>query len=45
MNDAAIRRVIKDLPSTSLEVGIEETMKRFALLHDERRLDVSDLEG
>jgi len=45
MNDAAIRRVIRDLPSTSLEVGIEETMKRFSLLRDENQLDVSDLEG
>src|SRR6476660_8292185 len=43
MNDAAIRRVIRDLPSTSLEVGIEETMKRFSLLRDENQLDVSDL--
>ena len=45
MNDAQIRRVVGDLPTTPLENGIQETMKRFALLHDEGRLDVSDLES
>jgi nucleoside-diphosphate-sugar epimerase len=44
MNDAAIRRVIGDLPATPLERGIEETIKRFSLLRDEGRLDTSDLE-
>ena len=44
MNDAQIRRVLGDLPATPLESGIEETMKRFALLRDGGRLDTSDLD-
>jgi len=44
MNDAAIRQVIRDLPVTPLESGIDETMQMFALLRDEGRLDVRDLE-
>jgi nucleoside-diphosphate-sugar epimerase len=44
MSDAAIRSVISDLPSTSLSQGIAETMRRFAELRDQNRLDVSDLE-
>jgi nucleoside-diphosphate-sugar epimerase len=43
MDDSAIRRVIGDLPSTPLEIGIRETMKRFATLRDAGRLDTSDL--
>jgi nucleoside-diphosphate-sugar epimerase len=45
MNDAAIRRVIGPLPSTSLSEGVQETMKRFAELQGANRLDVSDLES
>jgi nucleoside-diphosphate-sugar epimerase len=44
MNDAAIRSVIRDLPSTSLRTGIEETMRRFRELSERNRLDVSDLD-
>ena len=44
MNDAAIRRVIHDLPVTALESGIAETMLMFALLRDQGRLDVADLD-
>jgi nucleoside-diphosphate-sugar epimerase len=44
MNDAAIRSVIRDLPSTPLRQGIEETMERFATLRDQNRLDANDLE-
>jgi nucleoside-diphosphate-sugar epimerase len=44
MNDAAIRRVINDLPSTPLAEGIHETMDMFSVLRDEGRLDTSDLE-
>jgi nucleoside-diphosphate-sugar epimerase len=44
MNDAAIRKVITGLPATPLVDGIEETMKRFALLRDEGHLDTTDLE-
>jgi nucleoside-diphosphate-sugar epimerase len=44
INDAAIRRFIGDLPSTPLEVGVRETMERFAALRDAGRLDTSDLD-
>jgi nucleoside-diphosphate-sugar epimerase len=44
MNDAAIRSFIKGLTTTSLEDGVAETMKRFAVLRDEGRLDTSELE-
>lgn len=45
MDDSAIRKVIGALPVTPLTDGIEETMSRFKLLHDEARLDTSDLEA
>jgi len=41
--DAAIRNVIGDLPCTPLDAGVRETMRRFALLRDEGRLNVNDL--
>jgi nucleoside-diphosphate-sugar epimerase len=44
MDDAAIRRVIGDLPSTPLAAGVRETMQRFAALRDAGRLDTSDIE-
>ena len=44
LDDAAIRRTVGDLPSTPLETGIRETMRRFAELRDAGRLDTSDLE-
>lgn len=44
MNDAAVRRVIGNLPSTSLEKGVRETMRRFAELRDVKRLDTSEIE-
>ncbi len=44
IDDAAIRRVVGDLPSTPLEVGIKETMQQFAALRDAGRLDTSDIE-
>ena len=43
INDAAIRRVIGDLPKTPIEVGVRETMMRFAELRDGGRLDTSDI--
>jgi len=43
MDDSAIRRLISDLPSTPLEIGMRETMDRFASLRDAGRLDTSDL--
>jgi nucleoside-diphosphate-sugar epimerase len=44
MDDTAIRKIISELPSTPLEVGMRETMEKFAALHDAGRLDTSDLE-
>jgi nucleoside-diphosphate-sugar epimerase len=44
MDDTAIRRALNGLPSTPLEVGVHETMQRFAALRDDGRLDTSDLE-
>jgi len=43
MDDSAIRKVMGSLPSTPLEVGMSETMRRFAVLRDAGRLDTSDL--
>jgi nucleoside-diphosphate-sugar epimerase len=44
LDATAIKRVIGDLPSTPLEVGVRETMRRFRELRNEGRLDTSDLE-
>jgi len=43
LDDSAIRRLMNDLPSTPLEIGMRETMDRFAALRDAGRLDTSDL--
>ncbi len=43
MDDSAIRRLMSNLPSTPLEIGMRETMDRFAALRDAGRLDTSDL--
>ena len=43
MNDAAIRRVIGELPATPLKTGMHETMQRFTALRDAGRLDMSDI--
>ena len=43
MDDSAIRNTIGSLPSTPLEVGMRETMNRFAMLRDAGRLDTGDL--
>jgi nucleoside-diphosphate-sugar epimerase len=43
MDDSAIRRLVNDLPSTPLEIGMRETIDRFAALRDAGRLDTSDL--
>jgi len=43
LDDAAIRNVIGDLPCTPLDAGVRETMRRFAVLRDEGRLNVNDL--
>jgi len=44
LDDTAIRSLIGDLPSTPLEVGIAETMRRFTELRDAGCLDTSDVE-
>lgn len=44
LSDRAIRMAIGDLPSTPLEAGISETMRRFAELRDAGRLDSSEIE-
>ena len=44
IDGSAIRRVIGDLPSTPLEIGVRETMERFAALRDAGRLDTSDID-
>jgi len=44
MDDTAIRKIMSELPSTPLEVGVRETMEKFAALRDAGRLDTSDLE-
>jgi nucleoside-diphosphate-sugar epimerase len=45
LDDRRIKQVIGDLPSTPLEVGVRETMRRFAELRDAGRLDTSDIEA
>lgn len=44
IDGSAIRRAIGDLPSTPLEIGVRETMERFAALRDAGRLDTSDID-
>ncbi|HKR22660.1 MAG TPA: NAD(P)-dependent oxidoreductase [Pyrinomonadaceae bacterium] len=45
LNDSAIRKFIGELPSTPLEIGIRETMSRFAALRDAGRLDTTDIDA
>ena len=45
LNDSAIRKFIGELSSTPLEIGIRETMSRFAVLRDAGRLDTSDIDA
>jgi nucleoside-diphosphate-sugar epimerase len=45
MDDTAIRRVVNALPSTPLDVGVRETMDRFAALRDAGKLDTSDIDA
>jgi nucleoside-diphosphate-sugar epimerase len=44
MDDTAVKNAIGDLPSTPLEFGVRETMRRFSVLRAAGRLDTSDLE-
>jgi len=45
LDDTAIKRMIGDLPSTPLEVGVRETMRRFTELHEAGQLDTSDIDS
>lgn len=45
IDDARIRRVIGEVPSTSLETGVRQTMARFSHLAETGRLDTSDIEA
>jgi nucleoside-diphosphate-sugar epimerase len=45
IDDSAIKRLFGDLPSTPLEVGIRETMRRFRELREAGRLDTSDIDS
>lgn len=45
LDDSAIRKVMTALPSTPLDVGVLETMDRFAALHDAGTLDTSDIDA
>lgn len=44
MDDTAIRKIMSELPSTPLEVGVRETMQKFVALRDAGRLDTSDID-
>lgn len=45
MDDTAIRKVMTALPLTPLDVGVRETMDRFAALRDAGKLDTSDIDA
>jgi nucleoside-diphosphate-sugar epimerase len=45
MDDASIKKVFGDLPSTPLAAGVRETMRRFAELRDAGRLDTNDIDS
>jgi nucleoside-diphosphate-sugar epimerase len=45
LDDSALRAVIADLPSTPLEEGIRETVRRFRALEAAGRLDTADIDG
>jgi nucleoside-diphosphate-sugar epimerase len=44
LDDSAIRKFMSSIPSTPLEVGVSETMQKFAALRDAGRLDTSDID-
>jgi len=45
IDDTRIRNVIGELPSTSLESGVRQTISRFSALAVAERLDTSDIEA
>jgi nucleoside-diphosphate-sugar epimerase len=44
LDDTALRSVIADLPRTSVEDGVRDTIQRFTALHASGRLETSDIE-
>ncbi len=45
LDDSALRAVVADLPSTSLEEGVRETVRRFRALDAAGSLDTADIDG
>jgi nucleoside-diphosphate-sugar epimerase len=45
LNGDAIHRAVGNLPVTRLSDGVRKTMQRFSELHDQRRLDTSDIDA
>jgi nucleoside-diphosphate-sugar epimerase len=45
LDDAKLEHDLGPMPKTPLDAGIRETVRIFQKLHNEGRLDVSDLEG
>jgi UDP-glucose 4-epimerase len=45
IDDSAIQKAISGLPSTPLETGVKETMRRFSELRDAGRLDTTDIDS
>ncbi len=45
LDDSALRAVVADLPSTPLEEGIRETVRRFRALDAAGHLDTADIDG
>jgi nucleoside-diphosphate-sugar epimerase len=45
IDDSAIQKAIPGLPSTALETGVQETMRRFGELRDTGRLDTTDIDS
>jgi nucleoside-diphosphate-sugar epimerase len=44
LDDTALRSVIANLPRTSVEEGVRDTIQRFTALREADRLDTSDIE-
>jgi nucleoside-diphosphate-sugar epimerase len=44
MDDAAFRKTIGSTPATPLDVGVRETLERFAVLRDGGRLNTNDID-
>ncbi|MBS1808898.1 MAG: NAD-dependent epimerase/dehydratase family protein [Acidobacteria bacterium] len=44
LDDSAIIATLGDIPHTSLRQGVQETIARFKVLHEQGRLDTADLD-